>query len=832
MSPRDDAAPGAQPGADTSCDDDTTSVTRGSDISAMTTTNITAGVMWIERGLPVFPIAISWDEAKGKTNKRPLTNNGFYDATTDRATFDQLVYDGMTRLKTGEVPACGLRPGAGGLVVFDDDNPPEVARLDNDLHLPPHTYRPRTGSGCEHRWLKKRDNAVHIGNSSPWEDLHVDIRSDAGYVVCPGTVTPWGEWVDGDEQRPWGTFATVPQAIWDQLAQKTSGGATGGKGGWKRYDPATHDEQLHPATIETLRWLTDPERGDNRVDVGTVTFRTRDEGEPYLEVTRPAKDAGVSGTIGFIGPGVLWVFSTNWPGLRSLTAYDLYDLMGAGSGDDEDAADGEAQGQAVRWRTPKPIIEGCDLPFPVDLLPEQMAQAVNEVAEAVMADPALPANAFLGAAAGLLGTITTVIIDGTWQTKCNAYFTVVAKTGDVKSPSMNPARTPLENVEAVMLADAEQDKITAEALLPIAQNNLKELQRSASADPAAVVRLQAQVREYQKTLRRDVCLMVDDVTPERLAELLADNGGRIVAWNDEGSLLSHLLGLYATNPNLDVWIKSWGGDDLNVGRKGGGGREKTSLRVPEPRMTIVSAVQPVTIRRIGRQKDLIDRGVPARALFSWPPSTAGTRKLQDRTRDAGLGYQHVGPWNLHLIENHRLGEMTLALSTDAHAEFAAWHDRIEEGLPAGGTYADVREFAVKYRECAARIAGLFARLEGYKTVQVDHMRRATALTDYYLANATVVVEAWAEDATALAVALLAKLRQGPALNSTTVRELYRDVVRARHREVLAALEILDHGGWVQPANKRTGYGSEGREVGKESPVVLLNPAIWEASDAS
>ena len=796
------------------------------DISAMTT-NIQAGLMWIERGLPVFPIAISWDDRKGKTNKRPLTDHGFKDATTDRATFDQLVYDGVTRLKSGEVLACGLVPGAGGFVVFDDDNPHEAARLDQDLRLPPHTYRPRTASGGEHRWLLKRE-AVAISNSSPWEDQHVDIRSDAGYVVCPGTVTPWGAWVDGDEQRPWGTFATVPQAIWDQLAQKTSSGSAGsGAGGWKRYDPATHDELLHPATVEALLWLTDPQLGDNRVDPSTVTFRIRDDGEPYVEVTRPGKGEGVSGTIGYVGPGVLRVFSSNWPGLNAGKAYDLYDLtMILGGGDTAD------QAQPVRWRTPKPIIEGCDTPFPVHLLPEQMAEAVTEVAEAVMADPALPANAFLGAAAGLLGTITTVIVDGTWQTKCNAYFTVVAKTGDVKSPSMNPALTPLENVEAVLLAEAEQDKLTAEGMLPVAQNSLKELQRSANPDPAAVVRLQAQVREYQRTLRRDACLLVDDITPERLAELLADNGGRIVAWNDEGSLLSHLLGLYATNPNLDVWIKSWGGENLTVERKGGGGREKTSLRVSEPRMTIVSAVQPVTIRRMGRQKELIDRGVPARALFSWPPSTAGTRKLQDRTRNADLGYQHVGPWNLHLIENHRLGDMTLALSTDAREEFAAWHDRIEEGLPAGGTYAHVREFAVKYRECAARIAGLFARLEGYRTVQVDHMQRATALTDYYLANATVIVEAWAEDATGLAVALLAKLRQGPVLASTTVRELYRDVVRARHREVLAALEILDHGGWVQPANKRTGYGSEGREVGKESPVVLLNPAIWEACDAS
>lgn len=323
------------------------------DISAKTATNIRAGVMWIDRGLPVFPIAISWDPAKGKTNKRPLTDHGYKDATTDRARFNESVHDAFTRLRTGEILACATVPGAGGYVVFDDDNDPALRVLDDVLHLPPHTYRPRTGSGCEHRWLNKRAD-VHVSNRSPWEKQSIDIRSDAGYVVCPGTVTPWGEWTDGDDQRPWGTFATVPQAIWDQLVSKTSAG--GSSGAWKRYDPATHDPQLHPATVELLQWLTDPERGDNRVDPATVTFCTRTDGEPYLQVTRPGKDAGISGTIGYVGPGALYVFSSNWPGLRINTAYHLHALIGVDSGTADDGSSHQeqaedAEGGAWRLRT-------------------------------------------------------------------------------------------------------------------------------------------------------------------------------------------------------------------------------------------------------------------------------------------------------------------------------------------------------------------------------------------------------------------------------------------------------------------------------------------------
>ena len=344
MNPRASETPGGGPGVagdrvGTGSDSSLppTSDKSGQAHEGMNRANANFGAAWIKRGLKVFPIAIAWDETKGKTNKRPLTDHGFKDATDDLQTLMQLVYDGSTRLRSDEVLACALVPGSGGFVVFDDDT--DAGILD-DLGLPPFTYRPKTCSGYEHRWLSKRDKDTHIGNVSPWAKQGVDIRADAGYVVCPGTVTPWGVWTDGDEQRPWGTFAMVPEAIWNQLTGGSKTSTAGGQaGGWKRYDPATHDPLLHPATVEVLRWLTDAERGERKVNPATVTFHTRTDAEPFLQVTRPGKGVGVSATIGFVGPGVLYVFSSKWPGLNESTAYDLFDLIhnvGEDRGGEED----------------------------------------------------------------------------------------------------------------------------------------------------------------------------------------------------------------------------------------------------------------------------------------------------------------------------------------------------------------------------------------------------------------------------------------------------------------------------------------------------------------
>lgn len=313
-------------------DGTTTILPDGDDIQGMAALNIKVGGLWIERGLSVFPIAISWDSRKGKTNKRPLTPHGFKDATTDHAALNELFYDAMTRLKGGEVLACGVVPGSGGFVVFDDDRC--TGFLDDELHLPSGTYRPRTSSGNEHRWHRKRET-VHVGNVSWWANQGIDVRSDAGYVVCPGTVTPWGTWTDPD-QPGWGTALEVPEHVWRQMIHGSDSPTPAGEtGSWRRYDPEVHERLIHPATLELLNWLVDPARGSHRVDPAMVAFHPRKEGEPYLQVTRPGKASGVSGTLGYVAPGALHVFSSNWPGISSGTHYldALVHSRDAGSAD-------------------------------------------------------------------------------------------------------------------------------------------------------------------------------------------------------------------------------------------------------------------------------------------------------------------------------------------------------------------------------------------------------------------------------------------------------------------------------------------------------------------
>lgn len=480
-----------------------------------------------------------------------------------------------------------------------------------------------------------------------------------------------------------------------------------------------------------------------------------------------------------------------------------------------------------------PLKVGSDRAFPVHVLPAGMAAAVREVADAVQVDPAVPATAFLGAAAGAVGARTRVHITDTWSRWCNLYVTVVAESGDGKSPGMAPALSPLAALGDRLREEADEAKRRAKVLLPVLKQELQAVQRGAAVVGDMMV-LQEQIDEAEAALSRDARAVVDDVTPERLAQLMADNGDVLTAWNDEGALIQHMLGMYAANPSVGLFLKGWDATPHTQDRKGGNGTPGAAINLKEPRLVVVAAVQPSVIAHMGdpRHRDLVERGVVGRLLISWPGSTAGTRMLSGRT---AAPYTAAPAWNAHLAGMLTTDATDVTFNPEAQRTFLAWHDRVEAGLPLGRAYADTKPFAVKIRDAVARLAGLFARLEGCRIVTAEHVERGIALGEYYLTHAEAVVEAWSGSPVGAARKLLAKLQARPAATRCKacpdgdgyvihVRDAAR-WTRTPTDVAIGALEVLEQHGYVRPADPDERFGEAGRGFGKTSPHVVVNPAL-------
>lgn len=154
----------------------------------------------IEKGLPVFPIALSWNIDSQSIDKAPLSSEGFrnghLDASTDPETVEQMFL--KTSLGSRQRWGVGLYPGPAGYIVLDVDvkgsatGLEDLDRLEEELGKLPATTRVDSPSGGFHLYYRRPKAGDRIGNQPLAPG--VEIRCDAGWVVAPGVSTEWGEW--------------------------------------------------------------------------------------------------------------------------------------------------------------------------------------------------------------------------------------------------------------------------------------------------------------------------------------------------------------------------------------------------------------------------------------------------------------------------------------------------------------------------------------------------------------------------------------------------------------------------------------------------------------
>ncbi|MBN9516903.1 DUF3987 domain-containing protein, partial [bacterium] len=402
----------------------------------------------------------------------------------------------------------------------------------------------------------------------------------------------------------------------------------------ERVEPGAGARQARPGDVFNLLvpvedvlaahgWAVDREDGDR------------------VRFTRPGKDGGVSASV---KGGTVWVFTSSVPGLPKsekgeppYTAFGLVAHLCYGGDFRKAAADLARRGFCPPPAGRRESEESCVgpkrgprfdpipayVPFPTDSLPAPWGEFIRQGAAALRCDDAFVAVPLIAVLGGAIGTSRRVHVGAEWFEPAVAWTSVVAESGDRKSPG----------------AALSMDLVTARqrALVKRFKDEMAEYRRAAAEykrrvgdDPDG-----AGEPPVKPTLAR---VLVSDVTIEKLAGLLDDNRRGLTLYRDE---LAGWLGSFtrykgaAGGSDEPAWLSIHRADTLMYDRKTG---DKNSVFVPRAAVSITGGIQPGTLARLAG-RNLFESGLVARILFAMPPRRPKVwtdRRIGDEVRAAAV----------------------------------------------------------------------------------------------------------------------------------------------------------------------------------------------------
>jgi hypothetical protein len=199
---------------------------------------------------------------------------------------------------------------------------------------------------------------------------------------------------------------------------------------------------------------------------------------------------------------------------------------------------------------------------------------------------------------------------------------------------------------------------------------------------------------------------------------------------------------------------------------------------------------------------LRDQGLLSRVLVASVASKAGARLYREPDAKDDAAIRAYGARLLSILETsppvepgtrNVLAPRELPFSADAKAAWIMFHDHVESQCSEGGELADIRDFAAKSAEHAARIAGVLTLVEDLKANEIglEAMACAIPLADWYVSEARRLQQAGRADLRLLrAKALLDWLQSRPGCQAT-VREIMQFGPNAT-RDKAAAEEALEN----------------------------------------
>jgi len=229
-------------------------------------------------------------------------------------------------------------------------------------------------------------------------------------------------------------------------------------------------------------------------------------------------------------------------------------------------------------------------------------------------------------------------------------------------------------------------------------------------------------------------LLADDVTPERLAKIMAEQREALGIASAEGGFFEILAGRYSNgSPNLDLFLKAHCAEPYRVDRMG-----RDSIALSSPRLTLTLTPQPEILEALTTKTGFRGRGVIGRILYLLPDTMLGHRDVESQPIPDQITKSYTD--GLRRLLDLRGAALKLNLSAGAYARWVEFAKAVETELGPDGAFVSMSDWAGKLPGAAARLAGLFhavtAELPSELSVSFETMDKALTLATLLANHAT------------------------------------------------------------------------------------------------
>lgn len=445
-------------------------------------------------------------------------------------------------------------------------------------------------------------------------------------------------------------------------------------------------------------------------------------------------------------------------------------------------------------------------PFPTEVLPEVLKKWVHDVALSTQTPEDMAAVFALGTCAACIGGRVEVQAGPDWREPTNLFGLVALGPGNLKSAVLRLATRPLVDIERELRKAAAPEVASRKAIWDV---KLKQLERAKTKaanpghtdDQKLVVDLASELAKIKEPVLPT--LVVEDCTPEKLAEMLAAQQGRLASISAEGSVVFSLMkGQYSKSgdPQFEVYLKSHCGDPLNVHRKGSG-----EVRCESPALTCIYAIQPDVLKGLTHGDSAFrGRGLLGRFLFAAPKSLIGSRDINPPPVRPGVSEAYSSL--VRKLAGVAAGSL-IRLDEGAKRCFDRWRTEVEAMLADGGQLELIRDWGGKLAGATARLAGVLHCVQADPQVPVpeDTMKAAVSISRYLIQHARYVLLGMNHgeaDVSVQAVHVLSWIRRhGP--NPFGQRDAHQQL-KGRFRrvdDIASAFEELESRGYIRRGPK-------------------------------